>query len=146
MVSTIHVSKLRHRHVTGNALDFFAVGSVMCVCLSIFHSLFVARHASVISFGGIPKAIAATRCMAMHTVQLDALDAWAHAPARHGIILTQITPIRIEIRILQCDQIIMIEILVPRRKGGADRTHLGVTAITHRISLFDREWLCADKH
>ena len=37
----------------------FAVGSVMCVCLSIFYPLFVARHACVISFGGILKTIAA---------------------------------------------------------------------------------------
>jgi hypothetical protein len=50
----------------------------------------------------------------MRAVQLSGFDAWAHQPAGHRVILSQIPPIRVEIRVFQGHQVKMIEVPLAR--------------------------------
>ena len=143
MIAAIHVSELRHWQVAGDAPACFAIGRVMCVRLGIFNPFFVAWHAGMISFSRICKAIATARCMAVYTIQLAALEARAHTPTCHCVIFTQIAPIRIEIRMFERNEIIVVKIFLAGFISCSNRTHLCMAWAAHTVYLIGIKILCA---
>ena len=65
--------------------------------------------------------------MAVQAVELAGFGAGAHPPEGIGVVFAEIPPIGVKIRILQGYQVIIIAVAVPRREGGHEGAHLGMT-------------------
>ena len=68
MVATIHVSKLRHRHVTDDTFASFAISRMMCVYLGIFNTLFMTRQTGIVSLRGFLEPVSTAGSVAMYAV------------------------------------------------------------------------------
>ena len=127
MVGSPHQGKFGHRHMAADAFAAFAADPVMGMGSGIMDLVLVTRQTSVISPRFLPEPIASARRVALQAIQFAGLHARAHPPAGHRVVLAQVTPVRVEIGILQGDEVEVIEKRRSRLKSGRDRRRLGVT-------------------
>ena len=73
----------------------------------------------------------------MNAIQLACLYTWAPPPLSISIILAKVPAIGIEIGILECDKIEVIEVTFARCEIRCHRRHLGVARGTGRVALLD---------
>ena len=120
VVGAIHVRKRGHGHVTGDADWGVCLLLMVGVRLEIVHLGLMAGQAR--AHGGVRlfEAIATTGGMAVHAVQLTGFKAAAHAPGGHGVVFAQVASVRVEVRVVQCDQIEVVEEAFARIKRGGD--------------------------
>ena len=144
MIGAVHPGKGGHGHVAGDALVRRAIRLVVGVGRRIFHLFLVARHAGIVGLFFSLEPVTSAGGVARHTVDLSCLGAWAHEPGGIRVVLTQVTAIRVEVRVLQGGEIVVVEEALPRRVRGGYRGHLGVTAGTGGVVLLGGEFLDTD--
>ena len=107
MIVPLHASKHRSGHVTTHAATAFARGLMVRVGGRILDMLFVTRHARLIRV--VRMTITAAGRVAVHAVEITLSHARTDAPKRVCEVLTEIAPVRIEITIFKCRQVVVIE-------------------------------------
>ena len=116
------------------------VGMGCCV----FHPLFVTGHARLVRLFFCLELVSATGGVTLDAVKLPGFDARAHSPERVGVVFTQVPAIRVEIRVLQCRQVVMVEEPIPGCEAGRQGVHLGVARSAVRVVLLSRKRLGPD--
>ncbi len=143
MIATLHPRELGLGHVAVDADVARTVGRVMCVVSRARDTPLVTGHASVVRLIAFVPVAPAGR-MAVQTVQLAGHDARTHQPRRIRVVLAQVAPVGIEIRMLERHQIVVVEELIARLEARRQRDHLGVAGTTGGVRLLRRELLVAD--
>ena len=100
--------------MAGYAFVRRTVGFVAGVGRRIFHLFLVARHACIVGFFFGLETVTSAGGVAGDTVDLSCLGAWAHEPGSVRVVLTQVTAIGVEVRVLQGGEIVMVEEALPR--------------------------------
>ena len=108
MVAATHARILRRRHMARDAAIACTIRLVMGVGGSVLHSFGVARQACGVRIA-LCKTVASAGSVTGYAVQLAALRAGTHHPRRKGIVLAQVSSVRIEVRTFVRDEIEVIE-------------------------------------
>ena len=135
MVGSVHACKRCHRHVAGDALVTFASNFVMGMGRCIINFFCMTGHAGVVCFFFGFEAAPAAAGVTGDTVKLARLEAWTHEPRGVSIIFSEVAAVGIKIRVLKCDEIIVVEKFLTRRKRGRQGNHLGMASSTRSIAL-----------
>ena len=114
MVAPAHPGEFRRGHVAGNALVSRTVGLVARVFSGIVDLVFMAGHARLIGLVLGLEFVPTTGCVAMEAIEFARLHTGAHEPGCVSVVLSQVTAIRVIVRIFESDQTIMVEELVSR--------------------------------
>ena len=111
MIAAPHAGKFGFGHMARNTPAGFIVGRMVGVSRRIRNMFRMTGHTGVVRSLFV-KPVAPAGCMAMQTVELAGFDTWAGQPQGVCVIFSQVTSIRVEIRIFKCSKSKMIEISV----------------------------------
>ena len=139
MVGPQHPREFRHRHVAADAFVAGSAGFVMRVGGGVFHLLLVTRQAGVVCHGRLLEAVAPARCVAMNAVQPARPGARVHPPPGVGVVLSQVAPVRIEIRGIDAHQVEVVEVALAGRKAVGQGRHLRMAGGAQGVALLDAE-------
>ena len=141
MVASAHSCEFTHRHMAVDASGAFGASLMVRMRFGIIYELFMAGQAGVIWF--VLLAESAAGGMAMRATEFAGFNAAVHTPAGKGVIFAEVPAIGIEIAVLECYKIVVVEVSFVRHEACCDGAHFCMAGGAHRIGLVDGEFLCA---
>ena len=82
--------------------------------------------AGLVGLGWVVKLIAAAGGVAVHAVELAGERTGTARPGGLGVVFPEITTVRVKIRVLVGNEVVVVEIAVPGRKRTGEWHGLGV--------------------
>ena len=134
VITALHAGNACLRHVTGDAHAAPATWLVVSMLGRVLNIFAVAGQTCIIGLCSVCEPEAATGRMALETMKLPGLYTGAHEPPGIGVVLTQISAIRVEIRVFQCREVIVVKEALTRGVGRSNRRHPGVAWCTCRVN------------